>query len=99
MFVPHSTILVEGLVAAGIIGERAVALGSSLGRFTARIFPESATAASTASSEGQVGQMWWWWQRARTWRPASHSSGSTDLNWALIGVSRVCRTFVTERIY
>ena len=49
MFVPHSTILVEGLVAAGIIGERAVALGSSLGRFTARIFPESATAASNAN--------------------------------------------------
>jgi len=49
---------------------------------------------------GRLGRgAWLWWQRARTWRPASHSSGSTDLNWALIGVFRVCRTFVTEGVY
>jgi len=30
---------------------------------------------------------------------ASHSSGSTDLNWTLIGVFRVCRTFVTAVLY
>ena len=33
MFVPHSTILVEGLVAAGIIGERAVACILPIGRW------------------------------------------------------------------
>ena len=49
---------------------------------------------------GRLGRgAWWWWQRACTWRPASHSSGSTDLNWALIATERVCRTFVRSVFY
>ena len=45
------------------------------------------------------------WRTSRTTAPVCWprlggvNRGSTDLNWALIGVERVCRTFVTERIY